>query len=110
MDQAADTAAFTVDFLARDGAQLFRQRFAFFPLINHERVVFAMSRPWAVRHFAEFYKLPVGHVCFLQSKIIAHSRRNMETRAFPQIGLGANSAAHVLPMIRPDWAGIVALS
>src|SRR5207244_6113745 len=110
MDQAADTAASTADFLARNGAQLFRQRFAFFPFINHECVVFAMSRPWAVRHFAEFYKLPVGHVCFLQSKIIAHSRRNIETRAFIQIGFGAFIAEHVLPVIGAEWAGIFPLS
>src|SRR5947207_4726329 len=107
--KAADTAAFTVDFLARDGAQLFRQRFAFLPLINHECVVFAMSRPWAMRHFAEFYKLPVGHIRFLQSKVIAHRRRNIETGAFIQIGFGALIAEHVLPVIGAEWTGIFPL-
>src|SRR5437868_7246518 len=109
MDQAADTAAFTVDFLARDRTELFRQRFAFFPLVNHECVVFAMSGPWAVRHFAEFYKLPVGHVCFLQSKVIPNSGRDIETRALIQVGFGTVIAEHVLPVISAEGSGIFPL-
>src|SRR6185437_14567150 len=75
--------------LTRDRTQLFRNRFAFFALVNYESVIIAMSGPRSARHFAEIYKLPVGYVCFLQSKVIAHSRRNIEASAFVQIGLWA---------------------
>ena len=51
--------------LAGDCAHLFRNRFAFFALVNYESVIIAMSGPRTARHFAEIYKLPLGYVCFL---------------------------------------------
>jgi hypothetical protein len=51
--------------LTRDCAHLFRNRFAFFALVNYESVIIAMSGPRATRHFLEIYKLPVGHIRFL---------------------------------------------
>src|SRR5207244_764425 len=96
----------TVDFLARDRTELFRQRFAFFALANYESVVFAMGGPRAARHFAEIYKLPIGYVRFLQAEVIAHSRRNIESCALVQIRLWAFIAKHVLPVISAEWSSV----
>ena len=68
-----------------------------------------MSGPWATRHFTEIYKLPVGYVCFLHSKVIAHSRRNIEAGAFVEVGLWAFVAEHILPMISAEWPSIFPL-
>jgi hypothetical protein len=57
--QARDVACLT-----RDGPQLFRNRFAFFSIVNYESVIIAMSGPRTARHFAEIYELPLGYVCF----------------------------------------------
>src|SRR6267143_6951305 len=58
----------------RGRTQLFNERFPFLAIADHERVIFAMCGPRAARDFGEIYKLPISHVCFLQAKIIAHSR------------------------------------
>jgi len=52
---------------AGDSTQLFNERFPLLAIVDHERVIFAMCGPRAARDFAEIYKLPVGHVCFLES-------------------------------------------
>ena len=39
--------------LTRDCAHLFRNRFAFFALVNYESVIIAMGGPRTARHFAE---------------------------------------------------------
>src|SRR4029434_4889499 len=90
-------------------AELFNQRFPLFALVNYESVIFAMCGPRAAWHFAEIYKLPVGHVCFLQSKVIAHSRRNIEASAFVQIRLWPFVAEHVLPVISAERSSIFPL-
>src|SRR5207244_10186037 len=96
-------------FLARNRPQLFGQPRAFFALVDYERVVFTMSGPRAARYFTEIHKFPVGYVCFLQSKVITHSRRNIEAGAFVEIRLWALVAEHILPMISAEWPSIFPL-
>jgi len=86
-----------------------RQPRAFFPIVDYERIIFAVSGPRTARHFAEIYKLPVGYVCFLHSKVIAHSRRNIEAGALVQIRLWAFIAEHVLPVISAERPSIFPL-
>lgn len=60
-----ETRGTQVERLAGDCAQLFRDRFTFSPIVDHERIIFAVSGPRTAGHFPEIYKLPVGYVCFL---------------------------------------------
>src|SRR5512133_2893070 len=95
--------------LARDRTQLFHKRFTFFAVVDYECVVVSMRGPWAARYFARIHKLPFGHVCFFQSEVVAHGRRNIEARAFVEIRLWAFVAEHVLPVVGAEWACIFPL-
>src|SRR5262249_34381240 len=46
---------------------------------------------------------------FLQTEVVPHSGRNIETRAFVQIEFRAFIAKHVLPMVSAKWSCIFPL-
>jgi hypothetical protein len=51
------------------------------PPSNDEVIVLAVASPRSRRHVADFNKFPISHIRWRQSEIIAHSGRNIQTRA-----------------------------
>src|SRR5439155_6492948 len=75
---------------------------ACFAIASHKWVVFSDRRPRPARYFAKLHEAPVGHIRFVQSEIVTHSGRDIETRAFVQIGFRTFVAKDILPMVRSE--------
>ena len=72
-------------------------------------IIFAVATPRTRRHIAHFYKLPIGHVGWCESEIIAHGWRNIQTSSPVQIWFWPFILENVLEMIGAKWAAILPL-
>src|SRR5262245_33658098 len=86
-----------------------RHLFLTFTFANDKRVVVSVAGPWSVWHLVEIDKLPISHVGILKIEIIAHRRRNIESRASVQVRFGSLVTKNVFPMIGAKWTGIFPL-
>src|SRR5439155_20397175 len=91
------------------GLRRFGQCRTFFSIVDYEGVIFSNDRPWPAWHVLKIDKLPVGHVSFLQSKVIAHGGRDIQASTFIQVGFWPFVAKNVLPVIGTERAGVFPL-
>src|SRR5947208_15108662 len=77
----------------------FGQCRTFFSIVDYEGIIFSYTRPRPAWHVLKIDKLPVGHVRFLQSKVIAHGGRDIQASTFIKHGLWPFFAKNVLPVI-----------
>src|SRR6266496_4389530 len=76
---------------------------------NDEVIIFAVAPPWTRRHIANFDKLPIGHVSWRESEVIAHGRGNIQAGSMVQIWLWPFILEHILEVIRAKGAAIFPL-
>src|SRR5204863_1675471 len=87
----------------------FDQRRTFVSIVDYEGVVFSDGRPRPARHVLKIHKLPVGHVRFFQSQVIARGGRDIQAGALVKVGLWPFIAKNVLPVIGTERTGIFPL-
>ena len=66
---------------------------------NDKVIVLAVTAPRPGGHVLRVHKLPIGHVSWLQPKVVAHCRRNIQTSAMVEIGFGTFVAKNILEVI-----------
>ena len=77
--------------------------------VDDEGVVVAEGGPGALRDVGELDEFPVGHVGVVHAEEVADGGRDVEARAFVQVGLGAFVAKDVLPVVGAERAGVLPL-
>ena len=76
---------------------------------NYKMIVVAITAPRPGRHVLRIHKLPIGHVSRLQSEVIAHRGRNIETSAMVEVGFWPLVAKNILEMIGTKRAAVFPL-
>ena len=68
-----------------------------------------MFRPWPGGNIARLDEFPIADIFAAHSKIVAHGRRNIQTRALVQIGERPLIAEHILPVVGAKRSTILPL-
>src|ERR1700736_6525849 len=68
-------------------------------IVDDESVVLTQLRPRSARDIFEIHELPIGDVGLAYTKVIAHGRRHIETRAAIQGWVRPFVAENLLPVI-----------
>src|SRR6266513_4022718 len=79
------------------------------PIVDNEGVILAQLGPRPARHVLKIDELPIGHVGFVQAKIIAYRRGNIEACALIQIGFWTFIPKHVLQRVCSKWSCVFPL-